>query len=115
METGYQFKEKNENLEDITQDLFKTSSSGSGEEELLKTASGYALQLTAPQIRILLYLEQLAEILPERPAKLLKDFVFRYIELKRNNNSDMYVMRALDSISLRKFINENSFKVNIDK
>jgi len=46
---------------------------------------------------------------------LYRSFIERWLELKQYNNSDMFVMRALDSISLRKFIGENAFKVNIEK
>ena len=42
-------------------------------------------------------------------------FVDRWLELKQYNNSDAFVMKALEFISLRKFLNENSLKVNIDK
>lgn len=104
------------NLEDAFQGLFKTSASGTGEEELLRIASQHAMQLSAPQIKALLYLKKLAYDAPEGKYKnWLHDFYDQYIELKRNNNSDIFVMKALEHIALRKFINENSIKVNIEK
>jgi len=103
------------NLEDAFQDLFKTSASGSGEEELLRIASKHAMQLSAAQIKVLLYLEWQAVSYPDPYKQQLQDFVERYLELKQNNNSDIFVMKALEHISLRKFINENSMKVNIEK
>lgn len=118
------------NLEDAFGQLFKSSTSGTGEEELLRIASDYALQIKASQFRCLLYLEHKASAF-ELAAKsagtarmkaqwsyaaiYLHEFVRRWLELKKHNNSDIFVMRALDSISLRKFINENTLKVNIEK
>jgi len=103
------------NLEDAFQDLFKTSASGTGEEELLRIASKHAMQLSAAQIKVLLYLEWQAQIYPDPYKSQVLGFVQRYLELKQNNNSDIFVMKALEHISLRKFINENSMKVNIEK
>lgn len=117
------------NLEDAFGQLFKSSVSGTGEEELLRIASDYALQITAKQVRLLLYLEHKSESFKlaalntkgrlskqfDWAARYLHEFVFRWLELKKHNNSDVFVMRALDSISLRKFINENTLKVNIEK
>jgi len=103
------------NLEDTFQDLFKTSASGTGEEELLRIASKHAMQLSAAQIKVLLYLEWQAVTYPEPYRTQIQTFIGRYLELKQNNNSDIFVMKALEHISLRKFINENSMKVNIEK
>jgi len=108
------------NLEDAFANLFKSSTSGTGEEELLRIASRYSLQLSAHQIRLLLFLEQKAwhmadsEKFPQT-SKRLRNFVQRYLELKQHNQSDIFVMKALEFISLRKFLNENSLKVNIEK
>jgi hypothetical protein len=105
-----------ENLEDAFQSLFKSSTSGTGEEELLRIASTYSRQISARQIKVLLWMEWEAATTDD-PKKALRyrTFVDRWLELKQYNNSDMFVMRALDSISLRKFIGENAFKINIEK
>lgn len=117
------------NLEDAFSKIFKSSVSGTGEEELLRIASNYSLQINAKQIKCLLFIENKARMFQalanseETPLKIkyryiseyLREFVVRWLELKQHNNSDVFVMRALDSISLRKFINENTLKVNIEK
>lgn len=117
------------NLEDAFGQLFKSSVSGTGEEELLRIASDYALQIKASQFRLLLYLKHKASAFElasrystggrklqfEYAASYLRQFVMDWLEYKKHNNSDVFVMRALDSISLRKFINENTLKVNIEK
>ena len=118
------------NLEDAFGQLFKSSVSGTGEEELLRIASDYALQITAKQVRLLMFLLHRADYFSlraeyasdlaikkqcEYATRYLRNFVEKWLELKKHNNSDAFVMRALDSISLRKFINENTLKVNIEK
>jgi len=104
------------NLEDAFSNLFKTSASGTGEEELLRIASRYSMQLTASQIKVLLWLEWAADTqAPPTQRAWIHAFVGRWLSLKENNNSDVFVMKALEYISLRKFLNENSFKVNIEK
>jgi hypothetical protein len=45
------------NLEESFNKLFSSSVSGTGEEELLRIASDYALQIHAPQIKCLQYIE----------------------------------------------------------
>ena len=100
------------NLEDAFSKLFKSSVSGTGEEELLRIASDYALQINAHQIKLLLYLEfraeqyrALAKAMPKKErwyfwqADFLSKFVYRWLDLKRHNNSDVFVMRGLDTIS----------------
>jgi len=112
-------KDQSPPVEDLFQNLFSSSVSGGGEEELLKIASSYALQLSAAQIRALLRLEMHSRNFLRRGkkeiAENLHNFVTRWIELKRNNNSDAFVMRALDAISLRRLIGENAVKVDIQK
>lgn len=118
------------NLEDAFGKFFKSSVSGTGEEELLRIASDYALQINAHQIKCLLYLShwsikfRMAAAAQKNEqvksyylwqADTLQEFVYKWLDWKKHNNSDVFVMRALDSISLRKFINENTLKVNIEK
>lgn len=103
------------NLEDSFQNLFSTSASGTGEEELLRIASTFSMQITTRQMKALLYLEWAAIGLAPERRRQVQQFVERWLEFKQHNNSDMFIMRALDSISLRKFVGENAFKVNIEK
>lgn len=115
-EDDVEIPEKEEvNLEDAFQSLFKTSASGTGEEELLRIASTFSMQISTRQMKALLWLEWASgNETPER-QKQIQRFIDRWLYLKQFNGSDLFVMRALDSISLRKFIGENSFKVNIEK
>jgi len=103
------------NLEDNLQNLFNTSVSGSGEEELLRIASDFSLQLTARQIKALLFLKYSGYYMTEKGQEIINEFLINWLKYKRQNNSDLFVMKALEFISLRKFLNEQSFKVNIEK
>lgn len=103
------------NLEDALQGLFRTSVSGTGEEELLRLASTFSRQISAVQIRAILVLEHLAFGSSDQVKAKIAHLITRWVELKQYNNSDTFVMRALDSISLRKFINENTMKIDVKK
>lgn len=77
------------------------------------------MQMTAKQMKAILYIEwwirKYRRDGKEDLASDLQTFVSRWLILKQNNNSDLFVMKALEHISLRKFINENTMKVNIEK
>lgn len=103
------------NLEDSFQNIFKSSSSGTGEEELLRIATDFSSQLTSKQIKAILFLEMIAYNADTETQAILVRFVDRWLRLKRNNNSDLFVMKALEHISLRKFMTENSMKVDVSK
>ena len=103
------------NVEDAFQGLFSSASSGSGEEELLRIASQFALQITAPQIRVVLFLKDVALKRGGEVASRINAFVDEWLRIKSHNNSDIYIMKALEYVSLRKFLNEQSFKVDIQK
>jgi len=106
------------NVEQAGMDLIGNSSSPGGEEEMLRIASEFSLQLDADQIRAILYVEsfarRLALIMPAEGAILL-DWAKEWRKLKKNNHSDVFMVNIMDRISLRKYFNENTFKVNIDK
>ena len=96
--------------------LFEGAQSASGDQELLKVASEFAPQFTGPQIKTLCFVQGLIASRPTSPfAMKMRPIIEKFIEYKRNHNSAMYVMQALDSIALRKFVNENTMKVNIQK
>jgi len=103
------------NLEEAIAGIFRTSVSGSGEEEMLRIASTYSLQISAPQMRLLIYLVVRSYDLGDVEKEKLQTFIKKWLELKSYNSSAAFVMRALESISLRKFINENTMKVNVQK
>lgn len=101
--------------EGIIEDAF-SQQSGTGEEELLRIATKFSVQMTAQQMRTLMICQMIAEREPNhRNAKMLTNITSRWLEMKQYHGSMLYVMRALDSIALRRFVNENSVKVNVQK
>jgi len=103
-------------LEDKIQSAFGGTFSGTGEEELLRVASKFSLQYTGNQIRIMLYLYDVAlRYKGASNSERLVAYVNKYSELKQFNNSDRFVMTALESIALKRFIGENALKINVEK
>jgi hypothetical protein len=96
--------------------LFEGAQSASGDQELLKVAADFASQYSGEQMKILCFIHGLVSARPDSNfAKKISPVLAKYVEYKRNHDSAMYVMAALDSIALRKFVNENTMKVNIMK
>jgi len=110
---------KQQNLEDIFNDLFKKGTTGTGEEELLRVAAKYSMQLSAQQIKCLLYIAFEAEKARANKdfmsAAILNNFVIKWLEWKEYNNSAGFIMRVIGDISMRRFLTEQSFKVDIKK
>lgn len=105
-----------QNLEQAFKNLFKTSSSANGEEELLRITANYTRQISGRQMLCLLALRYYAGILPHPDDRAaLTQFIDQWLEYKQYHNSAPFLMRALDAISLRKLTNENTMKINVDK
>lgn len=104
-------------VENAFTNLFGGIASGTGEEELLRIAARFSRQISARQMRCLVRLTMAAEAAPKdsKTKAQLMAIVEHWLEYKQYHNSNLYVMRALDSISLRKYINDSSFKVNVQK
>lgn len=108
--------EKNQNLEEAFNNIFKGGATSTGEEELLRVASKYSMQLSSSQMKCLLYIKWWADITNDPIKKLaLNDFITKWLEFKEYNNSAPFIMRVIDFISLRRFLTEKSFQVDIKK
>lgn len=107
------------NLEQAFADIFKSGTTSTGEEELLRVASKYSMQLTTAQMKCLLYIDwcaMKAESINNRIlAEALRNFIKKWLEFKEYNNSAPFIMRVIDFISLRRFLTDQSFKVDIKK
>lgn len=112
-------EEKIPSLEERFQSLFGSPAMGGEDEKLLDLASNFSVQLSAQQIRILLALHMFADVLEGKGKKdqslILRSFCKKYLELKKNHASDFYVMKALEYISLRKFMQEKPIDVTAIK
>lgn len=107
--------ENKRDVADVFGQLFQ--SQDSGDEGLLKIASAYSLQIPGDQLKGILLLKTCALYLDQEiPDKTIPGWVAQsWLELKQYNQSAPFIMRALDSIALRKFIGENSTKINVEK
>lgn len=104
-----------QSAEDLFSGLFNVSDSGTGEEELLRIASQYSRQVDMRQIRCLCRLKAFSILCDSKIKDQIDVFVDYWINLKQYNRSNSFIMYALDSIALRKFVNENTMKVNVMK
>lgn len=105
--------EKPINSEDLFAGLFKTSASGTGEEELLRIGAGFARQITGSQIKKLCMLQAIMTFCQPETKIALENFIDKYLDYKQYNQSKEYVMRMFDSIALRKYINQDAMKINV--
>lgn len=96
---------------------FNQSSNG-GEEEILRIASNYALQIGSQQIRTLLMLKMVAiEYASKNHAFATQTelFVKEYLDMKHHHESGAFIMRVIDSLAVKRLITENTAKVNVMK
>lgn len=111
--------DKTQNLEEAFNQLFKGGSTSTGEEELLRLASKYSMQLSARQIKALLFLQFKAQQFEYfdlvNESKIIQNFIVKWLEWKEFNNSAGFIMRVIGDISMRRFITESAFKVNVQK
>lgn len=108
-------QEAKQNLEQVFSDLFKGGTTGTGEEELLRVAAKYSMQLSAAQIKCLLYIQFQADRFGGEVAKILHNFIKKWLEWKEYNNSAGFISHVIGDISMRRFLTEQSFKVDIKK
>jgi len=84
--------------------LEKLGSSSGGEAELMDIASKYALQISGIQMRGLMLLYMIKPLCTTEDSERIDKFTAKYLEMKRNNGSDMFIMALMREISLKKFI-----------
>lgn len=106
-------EENKENLESIFQNLFQSGETN--EEGLLRVASDYSKQYTAEQIKGLILLKFATYYVSKEKSEMLNEIIDNWQKLKQWNNSALFISRIIDSISLRKFITEKSFNIDIKK
>jgi len=92
--------------------------SGSPDEEMLRIASNYALQMNPGQIYTVMKLKAFAEdykhINPQLPERI-EMFVSKWLEIKHFHESGNFILRTIDSLSLKRIIPSDATKVNVMK
>lgn len=92
--------------------------SGSADEEILRIASNYALQLTPDQIYTVMKLKAFAEdykhINPQL-TEIVENFTSQWLEVKHFHESGSFILRVIDALSLKRIIPADATKVNVMK
>jgi len=110
----------NENEQNNVADIMNAFASGSqgGDEEILKIASDYALQINPAQISSLLKLKMFAidnwGQYPHIMEKVEK-FTHEYLTMKKFHESGMFIRTIIADLSLKKVIPNDAVKVNVMK
>lgn len=84
--------------------LVGSGTTAGGDEELLRIASDFSIQLNADQIRCLARLTALAKSVGGKTGETLDAFVKKYLEMKKLHLSNNFIMAAIDCIALRRLI-----------
>jgi len=108
METQTDYKKS---ISDIL--LEKLGNSSGGEAELMEIATKYALQISGIQMRGLLLLNMVKPTCRKVDQERIEAFTTKWLEMKINNGSDMFIMSLMEKIALKKFI--SSIGINVNK
>jgi len=95
-----------------------TAGSNGGDEEILKIASDYALQITPAQISCLLKLKMFAiDNISKYPEITVKvdHFTREYLTMKKFHESGMFIRTIIADLSLKKIVPNDAVKVNVMK
>lgn len=89
----------------------------SADREILDLVAQYSLQLSHEQQMILNRLQMVAmdERVPAMQRMMIGEFVEKYQQTKRYHDTMMYIGRAIDSFSLKRFMDNQSIKGQIIK
>lgn len=107
--------EEEKSLEDIALNSLFKEEKKNNEAEIVDIAQKYSLQLNIRQIKAILYLNYIKNDLKNNDKAKIEEFIKKYIELKIHNASASFIIKILENIALKKFINEDTFKININK
>lgn len=104
------------NISEIMSNFSQDSSSGEG--EILRIASNYALQINPYQEYTIMKLKTFAQDYEKyNPglATIIEKFIKDYLELKHYHESSGFIMRIIDSLSIKKLVPNDAVKVNVMK
>lgn len=108
--------DQKQNLEQAISNIFQSSVSASPQEELLRQASKYSMQINIDQIKGILFLKWLANTLGDPVFKMtIDDFVKEWLEMKQYDNTSAFILQLYRYNSLERYLNENSLKLNVQK
>lgn len=94
-------------------------SSNNGDEEMLRIASEYSLQVGPRQMRTLLLLDlaayQYKHLNADLPILFGDLIAKKWLQLKHHHESGPFIMRVIDSLAVKKLVPNDAVKVNVMK
>jgi len=115
-------EEETKSVNDILSGFMPSMGSADGSEELLKVVAEYALQLPTLQIQAILKLNDYKNRFEKMGAVTLAKRIDKiisaeagWLKYKKFNNTGRYVLGALDSYSMGKWIKAGLLNVNVQK
>lgn len=89
----------------------------SADKEILDVVAKFSLQLRLDQQMVLNVLQMVAidERVPPIQRKKIDSFVEQYMVLKRHSDSLPFIMRVVESLSLRRFWSQDAMKGQVIK
>jgi len=90
---------------------------GSSDKEILDTVARYSLQISPEQHLVINRLQLLCldERVPEKVKRALESFIPQYQEMKRYHDTLPFIGRTIESLSLKRFLDQQSIKGNVTK
>jgi uncharacterized protein YacL (UPF0231 family) len=108
--------EEQKNLAKFFENLFQASSIGEAEAETLRVATQYTIFLDGQKIRALTLLYLYSKITDdEEEKKLIEAFLEKYLEFQRYNQAQKFIVKVLESLTLKRYLGENWLKVEVQK
>jgi len=108
--------ENNVDIQKFFENLFQSSSLTEGEAETLKVATEYTIFLDGQKIRALLLLKIYALITDnEKEREIINEFIEKYLLYQRYNQAQKFIVKVLESLTLKKFLGQNWLKVEVQK
>lgn len=95
-----------------------SQSSGGGDEEILKIASEYALQVGPRQIQTIMRLKMFALTyakINENLTFVIESFIQEYLKVKHFHESGMFIRGVIGDLSLKKIIPPDAIRMNVMK
>lgn len=105
-------------LEKSIKGMFGKGASAGGEEELLKVVAEYAIQISAQQMRVLMWLRDFGLRQKEKNPMLairIDTFIAEWREYKKNHQTVESILKANEAINLGKWIKAGLIDINVQK
>jgi geranylgeranyl pyrophosphate synthase len=109
-------EEKEIDIQKFFENLFQSSGIAEGEAEILRVATEYTIFLDGQKIRALLLLKIYSLLTEdEKEKEIINEFINTYLQYQRYNQAQRFIIKVLESLTLKRFLGENWLKVEVQK